>query len=589
MAENDARLNVGIEYQGEGETQRLEDDLRQLMATEDRYQRQVREGVEISEKAERASQDRREQIDSVARELAEQEDAQTRVNRQTRELVDSHRKVRDAGNELTDSTKGVNTGFAGMITNVTNLIPLLAGTAGVAGALSLVKQRYEELLNAQQESARANIDLASAQRDVRFNLFGDQDRFDDANRISQEISEETGVRQPTVLQAIGSAYSAAGGDFDAATNRVRLATRARANRPGSIAPLAAAIGDIAGAIPGATDEQALGALLTTGGLVRPDDPNQLFQNAPPGIRALVSLGFAPREAIALYGSLTTASTDTTGATSSTAAANFADQFSTFLGEQGIEARGFEAIRAVQEQGLGGEFFENLSIETRSRDFFRGLFVRGQGSAEFQSIQRNLESVPGLEQLGQNAAQFLNDLESGDAEQVAAAERQLQTTRERMLAMDPEGAMAAVLREELPELLIAAGEPSLLSGLTQSLSDATTDMGRVNALGRAIDRIRIRRQMLSMGRIEGPGLFSGSIGGPSFTGPSDLDRRRQDQLDEAIEALERIQQRFREETEIDGEEMSSIGRPEIHNHYHGPTYNQTGDPFIQNAMQGIVNA
>lgn len=516
---------------------RLKTTLHDLIEEEDDYQQAVKAGNRLSGEADEASEARRKKIEEVAGRLAAQEDAQARVNAQSEAAVGAYRRVAEGGQDVADTSGNMSTGFGGMAQSLRDMLPLLIGSGSLGAALSVVRKEFQQILDQQDEARRVSIDQASAVRSLRFNMFSAQDRIPEALGFVEELSTETGVRQATLIEAMGSSFSAAQGDFDAAKNRVAIAARARPDKPGLIAPIAAAIGDTAGALGTETDEQAFGALLTLQGLVRPDDFGQLATNAPAGLRALVNLGFKPEESIALFGALTEASTDTSGATSASAAANFAEQFDTFLGEQGIEARGFEAIRQVQEQGIGDEFFESLSVEVKSKDFFRGLFARGSESAESQAIERNLSQVPGIEELGQQANEFLSTLEQGLAEQVAAAERQLETATEGILLNDPEGAMAAVVREGIPNLLAAAGQSAITGELQQLLADVGTDHGREQVFERVKHRIRIQQEKMRMPQIKG------GFPGVDFEQPDERTLENIERLDTVIELIDVIQERF----------------------------------------------
>ncbi len=526
----------------------LRDRLTDLVRAEDRHERQLADGVRVTQRAEQASLRRRRQIDRIAAALREEERIQQRASA---------------------AVQGHSTMLAGLAGAARSVLPALGAGAGILGAYRLIRAELEHIIELQDRAFRSQVTLASAQRSLRLNLAGQPSSvIDEAFATASRIAQQRGIGEAQATLALAQAVSSTGGDLQRAAELTDLAAQIRPDQPGELGGISGALGDIGNAIGTTDPRESLGFFLTVAGLSRVAESERQFKNIPVAIKGLTGEGFSAADAGALFAAQTIGAGDVTGELSGTAVISFASQINEFFQELGRPERGSDALAALQRSpDLARRFVDVLSVERKAAAPLRELLL-DPASSTARNFERFRGRFGDRSQLVTIAQSQLAELSRGEIEQTATIARQLDSAAESLLNLDTAGGRAGAVRSGIIEVLEAAGEGSLASRISELQFNVG---GAVNerAVATAVAMLRRRRRELLN---PAPPFRGGRLGGfvdqtPAVTA---TDVQQAATLDNLIQQLEAV---------------GDVGASPVIQINQGTIIHQAGDPVRDDLAEG----
>jgi len=462
------------------------------------YEQRLRAGEQLTDQQREAENQRQDSIEHLSRELAQQEDRQQAVNRRVRQAIDGHRDLSRANDDLADSADGSGRSILGLSNNVSSFVKGLAGTAGAIALVSQFRKEIQHLHDTQKAAASVIVDVAGARRELALNMFGSSEEdYQRAITAAQDIASDSGVDEVQTTLAIGSAYSASGGDLDRAISRTDIAAQLMAHSPSDIAPIAGSIGDIA-AVTGLEDQLAAGLMLQTQSIARTTNIDALAQSLPKVINAMLQRGYSIEESAAFFGTATNLTVDKDANQSLTASIQFVDQLAEFGKEQGLEERGRELFQRVQsDAGMSEQFLDSMSVEAAMKPYFESIVRMPEGDAATR-LRQSTNEFPSIDMMGGAIDQHMARVRAEQVEVVAEIERKMEATRKLIQAGDIQSGIASVVREG-SSVLEATGQSDLGTKLQELEAEILTNFGRDDPLSHFIGKIDKRAEDLHSGK------------------------------------------------------------------------------------------
>lgn len=418
----------------------------------------------------------------------------------------------------------------------------MLGAGGLVAAWRLLKAEIAAVHKVQSEAAAAQLGTNTSFQTLIANMSSQTPAtIRDVLSKVPRVARETGVEQRYIAEALAQTISAAGGNVPVALQGVTLAARMQPHAPGAIAETAGALTDLVGLMRG--DVQAAhGYLLAVGEMSRVVDPHRQATNLPKALVGVAGLGATPIESGAFVAALTNAMKDISGEGAGTAAISFAKELRELLPDlPGFAAR-LAAVQAdpklakvfLEGGRLAGRTVAAASFEAKARAPLEAL-VRDPQS-ELATLYRSY-----LPQFGDQAAlvarsqRAIGNLQLSPFETIAAGQREFSSTIDAALLKRGD-ALAATVRKELGRVLTATGESALMSKLQGLRFEASTDLGRGDALGAAEQILRGRVHTLTTPRP----IMRNTPGGAAFV-PGSWDTQTIDPTPEERENAELLRE------------------------------------------------
>ncbi|MEL7087795.1 MAG: hypothetical protein AAGL98_05035, partial [Planctomycetota bacterium] len=149
QAGNQAEAADQTRMQGLAETKR---ELGELVRTQDRYEREIREGAAATAATEQAEQERVQQIDRLGRELAEERRIQERVTAAVRRHEAAQDQAAVSGNRYGDVIDTMSGRMAAFVLSI-------VGTGGAVRALQVMGEELDRRIEQTREFAEAQLNL----------------------------------------------------------------------------------------------------------------------------------------------------------------------------------------------------------------------------------------------------------------------------------------------------------------------------------------------------------------------------------------------------------------------------------------------
>lgn len=458
---------------------------------------------------------------------------QAEVLKNQERLIKLGQEGKKAGKFIKD---GADEGAAGFSNLAARIGTMITGAAAARVSINLLTKEFRNLKEAQADSAKAQTDRAQALRNAAFALGGDPTM--DAPGLEKAlvgISGRAGVSVRDLAVGAADVLSARGDATPAqALKALESAARLAPDQPGNLGTFAASALDISKAT-GQTADQALGQILSVGSQSRVTSLKGITENIAPALIGLTKFGDDPRNAGALVAAVSQGGVDPTGATSRTSAISLAAQLEKFLPD--LKST-FERIAAVQgSDELRSKFLAEASFEKAFIPVARGLLSGDANTAERRALaaaQQNIKQGPAAEAELRKTLDSINSLPSVQSARIGLA---VESTKERLQALDTAGAQASISREAIGSLLKASGATGFAQSAALSAFEAESLGGSVDPATGLANRLRVRA-----GTILNP-LPAGGVGiGPSLpvtASVSPLNQARAEELRVVADLLESI--------------------------------------------------
>jgi len=396
------------------------------------------------------------------------------------------RAARQAKGELDGAGRAGDKAFGpNALSMVRSFASALGMTGGVAGAVMLIRNEYQTMLDTMQRAKEASMPLADAQIKALRNLGAtsekERDRFTDALTA---LSAETGVPERDLYLRASSALSARGAlSVDTALGAVRESARLVPESAEEGTAVAGAALDLA-KITGVEDaKKNIGLLMAIGQTARITQVGPLAENVAPAVTGLTARGGTAREAGAIFSALTGGMADPTGRRSATAAITLGEELAKFLPDvdrfefverDGIKQRELAtkgtglktALQRLQHlqahPELAEEFLGQASFEKKAQSPVEQL-VTGKGPAAV-ALGDYLNRIPSVTEAGALYDTRLAVQRGGELQKTAAFGRATETAVEGLGVSDQGRARRGIIQEHFVPLMQDAGMGGLASKL-----------------------------------------------------------------------------------------------------------------------------
>lgn len=437
--------------------------------------------------------------------------------------------VRRSRAELDASTKAGNDGASMAGTFATKLVGMAAAVGGVTAIASRLKAEYDDLLQRQGKAGESQVTLAAAQRGAVINLGGDKTLTPETMVAElRKVSAATGVSESDVTRTFSDMLSARG-QMDAKSVLPFLAGVLKMAPDQAGQPMmGGATLDLAKEF-GANPQQALGMMMQVQSASRVTDLNSIAQSVVPAMVSIAKFGDNAEQAGELVATLTQASADKTGMSSSTAAVQLAGRLRKLLPKLANTEERIEAVRG--SKSLQAKLFKDDFGEERFKPIFKQLLTGDENAAAVQAYRGSQATVTGADQAAATADTVLAQYEALPTAQTAAANRTLQSGADRARNVDIFGGRSGVVRKGIEDLLEANNVPLSVRNLTLSKFDLSTQLGRTDPLGEGAGILESQARFLGGGR---PQAMSSGVA-PSMGGAITVAPTRLPTADEARQA------------------------------------------------------
>lgn len=301
-------------------------------------------------------------------------------------VLAQQQKMEDKLQRMTEeSRKSSSTQTSGAVTAAKTIMSMAASYVSVQSAIQLISGAMAAYNETLRESADLSTKMAVAQSDALKNMAGmttaqKRGMIDKAG----DISLRTGFADQSVLiDAMGAGVSAGGGE-QLTLSAIEAAARLTTNKPEQLKTFSAGAIDIGRAIGSTDSEKNLGFLLQAGAQARVVDPEQLAENMAPVVASAAMRSrstdkeLVAREAAAIYTTLSKASTDVEGRSSTTAATQFMGHMETFFKDRkDAPITPMEQMQALAtDEKLKKEFFKQDFGEEKYKAAFQAIVTEG---------------------------------------------------------------------------------------------------------------------------------------------------------------------------------------------------------------------
>lgn len=281
-------------------------------------------------------------------------------------------------------------------TAATNLTKMATGWLSVSAAIKIATAAHQDKLRIEREAAEAQKGIAASQSEILLSVDSpvtQKKMFESLGVIAQDAGVAD-IRN--VYRAAAEALNMSGGDDQAALAAVRGAAQLTRHAPEQMGAYASGGVNIAKA-SGLTDmRQNFGLMLSLGQISPVKSPALLAENATPAIRSMTALVNDPdrvratAEAAALFGTLSNAAADKTGAVTGTSAINFAKDLRGFF-EDGISVGTGKKRQLIKPQADPGTLrgrIEALQKDEKLREaFLANTTLRAEYQAPIETLLR----------------------------------------------------------------------------------------------------------------------------------------------------------------------------------------------------------
>lgn len=398
------------------------------------------------------------------------------------------------------------------------LATVAAGFVGIGSALQAVNlasrlmfAEYDNLLQAQQKSAQANLSIGQLDAELITNSKGAEElgatpgeRSDAIRALRSRIADDLQLTERQVSPILSQAVSSRGDlGIDKAAQAASLAL---ALSPNDVSGAQARTSLTLGLASGGVDVKSAAGFGLAAQEVLPiaqtEAAAQALGKTIPGARAF---GVTAPEAAGLFGAFALSTNDTRG-----------DQTATFL----PKALGFIDKLAPNIERLGDQIdfiqdnqqqfdlsLEKLPGEERFRPLFQQLLKgTGQGLDVERQFIAARDSLPTLQQSGRVVDDTLEAFQASPSLRLLNLEQFFDRQIEKGQLEDIEGAKAGVIRDKLPDYLQSRGFGALDQDLVLKEFDARVLLGDQNPLNAVSEGLERRADALA-----GPTLQSAAAG------------------------------------------------------------------------------
>jgi hypothetical protein len=400
-------------------------------------------------------------------------------------------------------------------------VSILAPGGVLLAGVTLLRNELENIRDLQRAALDTQLPLERAQANLIRNLGpASQQQVSRTLASGRAIAVESRVPEATVFEAFASAVSAAGGDVDVATAAVSEAAKLFAETPGQIAEFAGSLIDLAKVTGSQLAPVNSGLLAQVGALSRVVDPRQQARSIAPALIGAREFGASPEAAGALFAAISTGSADVEGRQSATATISFTRQLQDFFygvgafkgeklpkfplpGLRGpiVDRRGLiggprisasdaeERIAFLQDSPFYRErFLDKVSLEQKAIGPITALLSRPDSDIA-QGFRGGLATLRATD-FADVAASIQGNLATAPFRAVGDTQRFLTSFTEQQLRQDPNAAISAVIREQLPKTLQSLGFSKLgqqVAGLEFDVSGGLAGEDPLGAAGGLIQR------------------------------------------------------------------------------------------------------
>jgi len=366
--------------------------------------------------------------------------------------------------------------------------------AGIMALANQLKAEYQNLKTTQQNAASTNIDyakeLASAIRST-----GGQFGGAEMDALIGKGAKNTGQTPATVAAAYNAVFTAIGPrNKDEALGAMTTAENVLQQYPEQDAMTIKQLSAVTAQnkrVFGLNDQEALGYQQKAQNVSFVKDVSAFASNVAGKLSAVAKSGdFSAAEAGALTGTLSQMGGDLEGATSTMAALTLGAELKERLPQI---AKGSDRIKYMQDHPelqkayLEGGKFPGTAKPFPAAETGRSIYkphvldLFNKQSMVAQEFDKNVTAYGGAGDWGKEAANVRQQVNAAPSIQVAAAQRQGEASNKQLQLRDSQGAMAAVSRKIIEDLVKSAGATDIAQKISTMSFEYDSAMGTKSPL------------------------------------------------------------------------------------------------------------
>lgn len=366
--------------------------------------------------------------------------------------------------------------------------------AGVLAFANQLKAEYQNLKQAQQNAASTNIDyakeLASAVRSTGGRIGGAE-----MDRLASQAVKTTGQAPAVVTAAFNAVFTAIGPqnkkeDLEAIKTAENVLQQYPEQDAQTIRQLSAVTAQNK-RVFGLTDQEALGYQQKAQNASFVKDVAAFSANVAGKLSAVALSGdFTPAEAGSLTGTLSQVGGDFEGSTSTMAALTLGNELKERLPhiKSGKERLNYmQDHPELQKAYLEGGKFPGTAKAFPAADTGRTIYkphvlnLFDKNSQTARDFEKNVAAYGDKESWGKEAAFIRKQVNTSPSIQVSTAQRQGDASNKQLQLRDADGAMAAVSRKIIEDLVKSAGATDIAQKISTMSFEYDSALGTQNPL------------------------------------------------------------------------------------------------------------
>lgn len=413
--------------------------------------------------------------------------------RQLKLLDRMEKKLDKVGRAGDKSGKRTQSGFKGALTQVTKFagaIGIVSSALGVARLVaSQLRKEIDNIRSRQGDAGAVQVETARVQREALFNL--GPERFEKLNNAVADIQGKTGARQVDLFKTASVALSFKGRDLKDEDAFDAVLQAARINPFDQEEQTAVAQGILAQKKKtGGTAEEVAGFQIAVK-RASPVAESELFStNIAPGIADLSQplFGNTPQQSGALLATMGQGIGDATGRITRNASINLAKQLQVLLpNEKGgtlgrlkkvseteeLRERMIGSLsKSMQKELEKGESGEKGELTGEAKAFATIIALLSEGNNKTKTLlQKTLADLPKLSDGDELLNRELKTINKVKLQQTAQLHDAGVATVEKIKLSDTSGGRTGILRQQLSDVLKAAGRSKTEQEISGLLFDA----------------------------------------------------------------------------------------------------------------------
>ncbi|MEX2310637.1 MAG: hypothetical protein WD738_23925 [Pirellulales bacterium] len=404
------------------------------------------------------------------------------------QMAEAERTAGRMRQRLDDATKSSGGLFGpAMLSNIGSYV---AGIASASAALSLFRSELDAVRKEAERITQSQLEAGPARDVLKRNIAGmGPKRAAGVERRAEALAAQLGLPQAKIDVALAEAYSASGGDVEAAFNQVRAAGQFLKSAPEQIGTFSGSLGDISKGTGDPNAMRNLGFMIRIGAMSRVADAQKQAKSIPQALAGARAFQATGEQSGALFAALSVAAADIEGNISGTGTIRTAEQLKGFFDKQ-VKDKKFQsaAVDTFAERlgelrkspELARQFIDKASFEAKVKGPLQQFFL-DPNSAMARAYESNLQQFGTAAQQQATAHETIGYLGQGRFAATGATERAI-TSKVEQFRLGREAQLTAESREAIIERVARLNMQFLFQARLGVLGQTGLTMSPEEAIG-----------------------------------------------------------------------------------------------------------